>query len=46
MALPDFPKMENLAPEIYISLHPTVKLAATDDKRRNVVGNLKTPIFK
>jgi hypothetical protein len=36
MAGIDFPKMENRAPEIFISLHSTVKLAATDDKQRNV----------
>jgi len=39
MAGIDFPKMENRAPEIYISLHLNVKLAATDDKRRNVSSN-------
>ena len=36
----DFPKMENRKPEIYISLHLIVKLVATDDKRRNVGGQL------
>ena len=41
MAGIDFPKMENLAPEIFISLHLTVKLVATDDKRRNVGRNAK-----
>jgi hypothetical protein len=39
MAGIDFPKMENRAPEIFISLPLTVKLVATDDKRRNVGGN-------
>ena len=46
MAGIDFPKMENRAPEIYISLHLTVKLAATDDKQRNVVRQLKTTAYK
>jgi hypothetical protein len=41
MAGIDFPKMENRAPEIYISLHLNVKLAATDDKQRNVGSNHK-----
>jgi hypothetical protein len=40
MAGIDFPKMENRKPKIYISLHLIVKLVATDDKRRNVTGDL------
>jgi hypothetical protein len=37
MAGIDFPKIENRAPEIFISLHLTVKLAATDDKQHSKI---------
>ena len=40
MAGIDFPKMENRKPEIFISLHKSVKLVATDDNRRNVICKL------
>ena len=46
MAGSDFPKMENLQPEIFISLHKFVKLVATDDNRRTLPAMFKKIVQK